>query len=68
VRFLIALVVFLLALLWAAAAAATPPLEPFPIWTVFGQSASHYGESVTGAGDVNSDGFDDVAVGASRLK
>jgi hypothetical protein len=48
----------------AAAPVAASPLGPFPIWTQFGQNASQYGASVSGVGDVNGDGYDDVAVGA----
>jgi len=39
-------------------------IGPFPSWLVHGAIASHFGESVCGAGDVNHDGFDDVIVGA----
>jgi hypothetical protein len=63
-RFLIALTLLLVALLLAAAPAAASPVAPFPIWSVFGQHASRYGESVSGVGDVNGDGYDDIVVGA----
>jgi FG-GAP repeat protein len=58
-RFLIAC-----AFLAAAAPAAASPLGSFPIWTQFGQSTSFYGASVSRVGDVNGDGYDDVAIGA----
>ena len=43
----------------------TDGLSDDPIWSDFGRSPSaRFGEAVTGAGDVDGDGFRDIAVGA----
>lgn len=38
--------------------------DGMPDLTVFGSGASYFGASVSGAGDVNADGFEDVIIGA----
>ncbi len=42
-------------------------LRPDPVWTAgSGQKGARFGASVSTAGDVNSDGYDDVVIGAHR--
>jgi hypothetical protein len=42
-------------------------LEPDPAWTAMGGSnGDYFGGTVSTAGDVNGDGFDDVVIGSSR--
>ena len=41
-----------------------PGADEVADWTLTGPSASNFGASVAGAGDVNNDGYDDIIVGA----
>lgn len=52
-----------LMLMTAVAAPARGALEPEPTWTVTGDTGANLARSVASIGDVDGDGFDDVAVG-----